>query len=96
MKIELDSKNTIVINKNWGNPELVVHDENPKFDKQGNPLGHRLYFRTFGQLIKTYIMKSAAGSDVNSFEELASFIDGKLKGVELKIDQTMEASNETN
>lgn len=51
-----------------------------------------LYFQTFGQAVKTYIKKSAGTSDVKSFEELAAFIDGKLKGVELKINQITENS----
>ena len=91
MRIDLDKHYTIEINK-WGNPVLVKHKANAEVDKNGHLVGAKLYFQTFGQAVKSYIKQSAGTSDVNSFEELAAFIDGKLKGVELKINQITENS----
>ena len=91
MKIDLDEKYCIVLNQ-WGNPVLVKHGKKFEFDKHGAPVGKKFFFQTFGQAVKSYIKQSAGTSDVNSFEELAAFIDDKLKGVELKINQIMEDS----
>lgn len=91
MRIDLDEHYTIYLNK-WGNPVLVKHEANAELDKHGYPIGHKLYFQTFGQAVKSYIKVSASESKINSFQEMAAFIDGKFKGVELKIDQIMEDS----
>lgn len=91
MRIDLDKHYTIELNK-WGNPVLVKHKVNAELGKNGHLIGAKLYFQTFGQAVKSYIKQSAGTSDVNSFEELAAFIDGKLKGVELKINQITENS----
>lgn len=91
MRIDLDEHYTIYLNK-WGNSVLVKHEVNAEVNKDGHLIGAKLYFRTFGQAVKSYIKQSAGTSDVNSFEELAAFIDGKLKGVELKINQITENS----
>lgn len=89
MRIDLDEHYYIVLNQ-WGNPVLVNHGEKSKFDKHGNPMGKKLYFQTFGQAVRAYIEVSASESKIKSFQEMAAFIDGKLKAVELKIDQMME------
>lgn len=89
MRIDLDEHYYIVLNQ-WGNPVLVNHGEKSKFDKHGNPMGKKLYFQTFGQAVRSYIKVSASKSDIKSLKEMAAFIDGKLKGVELKINKMME------
>lgn len=89
MRIDLDEHYTIELNK-WGNPVLVKHKVNAEVDKGGHLVGRKLYFQTFGQAVKSYIKVSACKTNINSFEQMAAFIDGKLKGVELKIDQMME------
>ena len=89
MKIDLDEHYSIVLDQ-WGNPVLVKHGKEFELDKHGDPVGKKFFFQTFGQAIKSYIKQSAGTSDIKSFKELAAFIDGKLKGVELKIDQIME------
>lgn len=61
-----------------------------QIDKHGDPIGKKFFFQTFGQAIKSYIKQSANESDIKSFEELAAFIDEKLKSVELKINQVLE------
>lgn len=89
MRIDLDKHYTIELNK-WGNPVLVKHKANAEVGKDGHLIGAKLYFQTFGQAVKSYIKVSASESKIKSFQEMAAFIDGKLKGVELKIDQIME------
>lgn len=89
MRIDLDEHYTIYLNK-WGNPVLVKHEANAELDKHGYPIGHKLYFQTFGRAVRAYIEVSASESKIKSFQEMAAFIDGKLKAVELKIDQMME------
>lgn len=89
MRIDLDEHYTIELDR-WGSPVLVKHKVDAKLDKEGHLIGKKLYFQTFGQAVKSYIKISASKSDVKSLEEMAAFIDGKLKGVELKIDQLME------
>lgn len=91
MKIKLDSHYTIVGGRN-GQIRLIKHVDNQK-QKNGKITSNDiLYFQTFGQAVKTYIKKSANESNIKTFEELAAFIDGKLKGVELKINQITENS----
>lgn len=89
MRIDLDKHYSLVLN-HWGNPVLVKHGEKFELDKHGDPVGKKFFFQTFGQAIKSYIKQSASSSDVKSFEELAVFVDDKLKGVELKINQMVE------
>ena len=89
MRIVLDERYCIVPNQ-WGNPVLVKHGKQFELDKHGDPVGKKFFFQTFGQAIKSYIKQSAGTSDIKSFKELAAFIDGKLKGVELKINQVLE------
>lgn len=89
MEIKLDSHYTIVGGRN-GQIRLIKHADNQKRKNGKITSNDTLYFQTFGQAVKTYIKKSANKSDIKSFEELAAFIDGKLKGVELKINQVME------
>lgn len=89
MRIDLDEHYCIVLNQ-WGNPVLVKHGKQFELDKHGDPVGKKFFFQTFGQAVKSYIKQSANESDIKSFEELAAFIDGKLKGVELKINQVLE------
>lgn len=89
MRIDLDKHYSIELNK-WGNPVLVKHKVNAEVNKDGHLIGAKLYFQTFGQAIKSYIKVSASESKIKSFQEMAAFIDGKLKGAELKIDQMME------
>lgn len=89
MRIDLDEHYCIVFNQ-WGNPVLVKHGKKFELDKHGDPIGKKFFFQTFGQAIKSYIKQSAGKSDVNSFEKLATFIDNKLKDVELKINQGVE------
>ena len=95
MRIDLDEHYCIVLNQ-WGNPVLVKHGKEFELDKHGDPIGKKFFFQTFGQAIKSYIKQSAGTSDIKSFEELAAFIDGKLKGVELKINQVMEINRNEN
>ena len=91
MDIKLDSHYTIVGGRN-GQIRLIKHVDNQK-QKNGKITSNDiLYFQTFGQAVKTYIKKSANESNIKTFEELAAFIDGKLKGVELKINQITENS----
>ena len=89
MEIKLDSHYTIVGGRN-GQIQLIRHKANPERRKGKIINGDTLYFQTFGQAVKTYIKKSANESDIKTLEELAAFIDGKLKGVELKINQVLE------
>lgn len=89
MEINLDEHYTIVLNQ-WGNPVLIKHCANAERDKHGDYKGTKLYFQTLGSAVETYIKKSASEADIKSFQELAAFIDGKLKGVELKINQRMK------
>lgn len=91
MEIKLDDHYTIVGGRN-GQIRLIKHADNQKRKNGKITSNDILYFQTFGQAVKTYIKKSAGTSDVNYFEELAAFIDDKLKGVELKINQIMEDS----
>lgn len=86
MEIKLDDHYTIVGGRH-GQIRLIKHADNQKRKNGKITSNDILYFQTFGQAVKTYIKKSANESDIKSFEELAAFIDGKLKGVELKIDQ---------
>lgn len=86
MRIDLDEHYCIVLN-HWGNPVLVKHGKEFELDKHGDPVGKKFFFQTFSQAVKSYIKQSAGTSDVNSFEELAAFIDNKFKDVELKINQ---------
>ncbi|MGK4106143.1 hypothetical protein AB0X64_02495 [Limosilactobacillus vaginalis] len=89
MEIKLDSHYTIVGGRN-GQIRLIKHTDNQKRKNGKITSNDILYFQTFGQAVKTYIKKSANESDIKSFEELAAFIDGKLKGAELKINRQME------
>ena len=89
MEIKLDDHYTIVGGRH-GQIQLIRHKANPKRRKGKIINGDTLYFQTFGQAVKTYIKKSANESDIKTLEELAAFIDGKLKGVELKINQVLE------
>ena len=89
MEIKLDSHYTIVGGRN-GQIRLIKHADNQKRKNGKITSNDILYFQTFGQAVKTYIKKSANESNIKTFEELAAFIDGKLKGVELKINQVME------
>ena len=89
MRIDLDEHYSIELDK-WGYPVLVKHKVNAEVNKDGHLIGAKLYFRTFGQAVKSYIKVSASESKIKSFQEMAEFIDGKLKGAELKIDQMME------
>lgn len=89
MEIKLDSHYTIVGGRN-GQIQLIRHKANPERRKGKIINGDTLYFQTFGQAVKTYIKKSANESDIKTLEELAAFIDGKLNGVELKINQVLE------
>ena len=91
MEIKLDDHYTIVGGRH-GQIQLIRHKANPERRKGKIINGDTLYFQTFGQAVKTYIKKSANESNVKTFEELAAFIDGKLKGVELKINQITENS----
>ncbi|MDM8222512.1 hypothetical protein [Limosilactobacillus vaginalis] len=86
MEIKLDSHYTIVGGRH-GQIHLIRHKTNPERRKGKIINGDTLYFQTFGQAVKTYIKKSANESDIKTLKELATFIDGKLKAVELKIDQ---------
>lgn len=89
MEIKLDDHYTIVGGRN-GQIQLIKHADNPK-RKNGKIISNDiLYFQTFGQAVKTYIKKSANESDIKTFEGMATYIDGKLKGVELKINQVLE------
>ena len=89
MEIKLDSHYTIVGGRN-GQIQLIRHKANPERRKGKIISNDTLYFQTFGQAVKTYIKKSANESDIKTLEELAAFIDGKLKSVELKINQVLE------
>ena len=89
MRIDLDEHYCIVLNQ-WGNPVLVKHGKQFELDKHGDPVGKKFFFQTFGQAVKSYIKISASESQIKSFQEMAAFIDEKLKGAELKIDQMME------
>lgn len=89
MRIDLDEHYSIELNK-WGDPVLVKHKANAEVYKNGHLVGAKLYFQTFGQAVKSYIKISASESKIKSFQEMAAFIDEKLKGAELKIDQMME------
>lgn len=89
MRIDLDEHYCIVLNQ-WGNPVLVKHGKQFELDKHGDPIGKKFFFQTFGQAVKSYIKQSASESKIKSFQEMAAFIDEKLKGAELKIDQMME------
>ncbi|MBB1063616.1 hypothetical protein [Limosilactobacillus fastidiosus] len=88
MEIKLDDHYTIVGGKH-GQIQLIRHKTNPERRKDKIISNDTLYFQTFGQAVKTYIKKSANESSIKSFEELAAFIDGKLKDVELKINQVI-------
>ena len=89
MEIKLDDHYTIVGGRH-GQIRLMKHTD--KLKRQNGKIisNDTLYFQTFGQAVKTYIKKSANESDIKTLKELAAFIDGKLKGVELKINQVME------
>lgn len=91
MKIKLDDHYTMVGGRH-GQIRLMKHTD--KLKRQNGKIisNDTLYFQTFGQAVKSYIKQSANESDIKSFEELAAFIDGKLKGVELKINQITEKS----
>ena len=89
MEIKLDRHYTIVGGRN-GQIQLIRHKANPERRKDKIINGDTLYFQTFGQAVKTYIKKSANESDIKTFEGMAAYIDEKLKGAELKIDQMME------
>lgn len=91
MEIKLDDHYTIVGGRH-GQIQLIRHKTNPERRKGKIISNDTLYFQTFGQAVKTYIKKSANESNIKTFEELAAFIDGKLKGVELKINQITENS----
>ena len=91
MEIKLDSHYTIVGGRN-GQIRLIKHADNQKRKNGKITSNDILYFQTFGQAVKTYIKKSANESDIKTLEELAAFIDGKLKGAELKINQMVENS----
>lgn len=89
MEIKLDDHYTIVGGRH-GQIQLIRHKANPERRKGKIINGDTLYFQTFGQAVKTYIKKSANESDIKTLKELAAFIDGKLKAIELKINQVME------
>lgn len=91
MKIDLDDCHTITTDR-WGYPILIMHKAGvPVVDDKGKKHGHALYFRTYGQAVRSYISMKTQDADINAFPELAAFIDSTLKEVEFKIDQQMEA-----
>lgn len=93
MKIDLDDRHTIITDR-WGYPVLITHKAGvPAVDDKGKQHGHghALYFRTYGQAVRSYISMKTPDADINTFPELAAFIDSALKEVEFKIDQQMEA-----
>ena len=91
MKIDLDDRHTIITDR-WGYPVLITHKAGvPAVDDKGKQHGHALYFRTYGQAVRSYISMKTPDTDINTFPELAAFIDSTLKEVEFKIDQQMEA-----
>ena len=89
MEIKLDDHYTIVGGRH-GQIQLIRHKTNPERRKGKIINGDTLYFQTFGQAVKSYIKISASESKIKSFQEMAAFIDEKLKGAELKINQVME------
>lgn len=91
MKIDLDDCHTITTDR-WGYPILITHKAGvPVVDDKGKKHGYALYFRTYGQAVRSYISMKTQDADINTFPELAAFIDSTLKEVEFKIDQQMEA-----
>ncbi len=95
MKVELDDHYLLFLNR-WGSPELIHHLKNPKVYKNGLPHGKSYYFQTFGQAIKFYIKQSASKEDLKSLEDMAAYIDKKLKDVELRIDQMLKENKNEN
>ena len=89
MEIKLDDHYTIVGGRH-GQIQLIRHKTNPERRKGKIISNDTLYFQTFGQAVKTYIKKSANESDIKTIEGMAAYIDEKLKGVELKINQIVE------
>lgn len=86
MKIDLDDK-WYITSDNHCNAILVK--KSGGLLKDGTPAGEHLYYQSYGQAVKGWIQKAAISEDINSFQGLAYFIDGKLKAAELKIDQRM-------
>lgn len=86
MKIDLDDKWCITSDSHCN---VILTKKSSNTLKNGLPAGEHLYYQSYGQAVKDWIQKSGISENINSFQELANFIDGKLKAVELKIDQRM-------
>lgn len=84
MKIDLDDK-WCITSDNYCNAILVKKSGGVL--KNGTPAGKHLYYQSYGQAVKEWIQKAAISEDINSFQELANFIDSKLEDAKLKIDQ---------
>ena len=87
MKIDLDDKWCITSSNHCN---VILVKKSGRLQKDGTPAGQKFYYQNFGQAVKDWIQMAGVIEDINSFQELANFIDGKLKAVELKIDQQME------
>lgn len=86
MKIDLDDKWCITSSEHCN---VILIKKSGKLQKNGTPAGQKFYYQHFGQAVKGWIQKADVTENVQSFQELANFIDGKLKAVELKVDQRM-------
>lgn len=84
MKIDLDDKWCITSSEHCN---VILVKKSGKLQKNGAPAGQKFYYQNFGQAVKDRIQKTDVTEDIHSFRELANFIDGKLKAVELKIDR---------
>lgn len=86
MKIDLDDKWCITSNNHCN---VILTKREGGVQKDGTPKGRKFYYQSYGQAVKGWVQKAAISEDINSFQGLAYFIDGKLKVAELKIDQRM-------
>ena len=86
MKIDLDDKWCITSGEHCN---VILVKKSGRLQKDGTPAGQKFYYQSFGSAVKDWIPKEAIAEDINSFRELANFIDGKLGAAELKIDRQM-------
>lgn len=84
MKIDLNDKWCITSSNHCN---VILVKKSGRLQKDGTPAGQKFYYQSYGQAVKGWIQRSGISEDINSVQELANFIDGKLKAVGLKIDQ---------
>ena len=87
MKIDLNDKWCITSSNHCN---VILVKKSGHLQKDGTPAGQKFYYQSVGQAVKDWIQMAGVTTHLNSSQELANFIDGKLKDVGLKIDQQME------